>query len=172
MVKVLKNRPNKALLSKGFTLIELMIAIAIVGILAALAVPAFANYLARARVSEAINYAQGCKTGVVEFAVTSGRLPDTNDEANCPTVQTDNIQNVTVLNGVVSVTFRAGAASAMPQILRNRTLTLQPLRANNTLAVDGQRIETWRCGIANATNNQSGESVYDFMPAICRQLPL
>ncbi|EMR8623823.1 pilin [Neisseria gonorrhoeae] len=68
-------------LQKGFTLIELMIVIAIVGILAAVALPAYQDYTARAQVSEAILLAEGQKSAVTEYYLNHGEWPKNNDEA-------------------------------------------------------------------------------------------
>ncbi|EMS1357883.1 pilin [Neisseria gonorrhoeae] len=68
-------------LQKGFTLIELMIVIAIVGILAAVALPAYQDYTARAQVSEAILLAEGQKSAVTEYYLNNGEWPKDNDEA-------------------------------------------------------------------------------------------
>ncbi|EOF8874306.1 pilin [Neisseria gonorrhoeae] len=68
-------------LQKGFTLIELMIVIAIVGILAAVALPAYQDYTARAQVSEAILLAEGQKSAVTEYYLNNGKWPKDNDEA-------------------------------------------------------------------------------------------
>ncbi|HFB5687684.1 TPA: pilin [Neisseria gonorrhoeae] len=68
-------------LQKGFTLIELMIVIAIVGILAAVALPAYQDYTARAQVSEAILLAEGQKSAVTEYYLNHGIWPENNDKA-------------------------------------------------------------------------------------------
>ncbi|EMU4771238.1 pilin [Neisseria gonorrhoeae] len=65
-------------LQKGFTLIELMIVIAIVGILAAVALPAYQDYTARAQVSEAILLAEGQKSAVTEYYLNNGKWPADN----------------------------------------------------------------------------------------------
>jgi type IV pilus assembly protein PilA len=62
-------------LQKGFTLIELMIVIAIIGILAAIAIPAYQNYTIRAQVTEGLNLADGWKTAVSEFYAQNGTFP-------------------------------------------------------------------------------------------------
>ena len=66
---------------KGFTLIELMIVVAIIGILAAVAIPQYQNYVARAQVSEGLSLASGAKTGVAEYAMVTGDFPTNNKDA-------------------------------------------------------------------------------------------
>ncbi|EMT1872724.1 pilin [Neisseria gonorrhoeae] len=74
-------------LQKGFTLIELMIVIAIVGILAAVALPAYQDYTARAQVSEAILLAEGQKSAVTEYYLNNGKWPEDNDKAGVASAQ-------------------------------------------------------------------------------------
>ena len=62
---------------KGFTLIELMIVVAIIGILAAIAIPAYQNYTVRAQVTEGLNLADGWKTAVAEYYAQNGVFPTT-----------------------------------------------------------------------------------------------
>lgn len=159
--------------TKGFTLIELMIAIAIVGVLAAIAVPAFSNYLARARISEAINYAQSCKTGYLEFYATSGTLPTNNDQANCPAIATDNVAAVTITSGTgaaaaPAIRVRLVNAAPLPQEVRNHVVVIQPLNPTNQRVQNGQRIENWRCSLTNANGTVAAANVREFVPAICR----
>ena len=75
-------------IQQGFTLIELMIVVAIVGILAAIALPAYQDYTVRARVSEALAAAGACKTQVAEFMAARGALPATLAESGCSDVAT------------------------------------------------------------------------------------
>ena len=67
---------------KGFTLIELMIVVAIIGILAAVAIPQYQNYVARAQVSEGLVLMSGAKTGVAEYAMVKGDFPASNGEGS------------------------------------------------------------------------------------------
>ncbi|TMP48768.1 MULTISPECIES: pilin [unclassified Pseudoalteromonas] len=69
---------------QGFTLIELMIVVAIIGILAAVALPAYQDYTKRAHVSEGLNLAAAAKGAVTEYYVSEGDWPSTNDEAGLP----------------------------------------------------------------------------------------
>ncbi|ENV7312918.1 pilin, partial [Neisseria gonorrhoeae] len=93
-------------LQKGFTLIELMIVIAIVGILAAVALPAYQDYTARAQVSEAILLAEGQKSAVTEYYLNNGEWPKDNASAGVASTPTDikgkYVQKVEVNNGVVT----------------------------------------------------------------------
>ncbi|HFB4050532.1 TPA: pilin, partial [Neisseria gonorrhoeae] len=92
-------------LQKGFTLIELMIVIAIVGILAAVALPAYQDYTARAQVSEAILLAEGQKSAVTEYYLNHGEWPENNTSAgvaNPTDIKGKYVQSVTVAKGVVT----------------------------------------------------------------------
>ncbi|HFA3102532.1 TPA: pilin, partial [Neisseria gonorrhoeae] len=91
-------------LQKGFTLIELMIVIAIVGILAAVALPAYQDYTARAQVSEAILLAEGQKSAVTEYYLNHGIWPENNTSAgvaNPTEIKGKYVKQVEVKKGVV-----------------------------------------------------------------------
>ncbi|MEF1889440.1 pilin, partial [Neisseria gonorrhoeae] len=95
-------------LQKGFTLIELMIVIAIVGILAAVALPAYQDYTARAQVSEAILLAEGQKSAVTEYYLNNGEWPKDNASAGVASpgeIKGKYVQKVEVNNGVVTATM-------------------------------------------------------------------
>ncbi|MBH6265621.1 pilin [Neisseria meningitidis] len=96
-------------LQKGFTLIELMIVIAIVGILAAVALPAYQDYTARAQVSEAILLAEGQKSAVTEYYLNHGTWPSNNSDAGVASTATDikgkYVEKVEVANGVITATM-------------------------------------------------------------------
>ncbi|EMT6451631.1 pilin, partial [Neisseria gonorrhoeae] len=97
-------------LQKGFTLIELMIVIAIVGILAAVALPAYQDYTARAQVSEAILLAEGQKSAVTGYCPNHGKWPENNGDAGVASSPTDikgkYVESVTVEKGVVTAKMK------------------------------------------------------------------
>ncbi|HGH6224316.1 TPA: pilin [Neisseria meningitidis] len=95
-------------LQKGFTLIELMIVIAIVGILAAVALPAYQDYTARAQVSEAILLAEGQKSAVTEYYLNHGEWPSNNTSAGVATstdIKGKYVKEVKVEKGVITATM-------------------------------------------------------------------
>ncbi|MCP5143824.1 MAG: pilin [Gammaproteobacteria bacterium] len=94
---------------QGFTLIELMIVVAIIGILAAVAIPAYQDYTVRARVTEGLSLASAGKTAVSEFFASNGTLPSTNTEAGMApsgSITGNAVSSVEVgASGVITVTF-------------------------------------------------------------------
>ncbi|ENY4652974.1 pilin, partial [Neisseria gonorrhoeae] len=97
-------------LQKGFTLIELMIVIAIVGILAAVALPAYQDYTARAQVSEAILLAEGQKSAVTEYYLNNGKWPKDNGDAGVASaseIKGKYVESVTVEKGVVTAEMKS-----------------------------------------------------------------
>ncbi|HFC7136835.1 TPA: pilin [Neisseria meningitidis] len=126
-------------LQKGFTLIELMIVIAIVGILAAVALPAYQDYTARAQVSEAILLAEGQKSAVTEYYLNHGEWPANNNSAGVASSASDikgkYVQSVTVANGVVTAQM---ASSGVNKEIQGRKLSLWAKRQNGSVK--------WFCG--------------------------
>ncbi|MCL4974540.1 pilin [Neisseria meningitidis] len=125
-------------LQKGFTLIELMIVIAIVGILAAVALPAYQDYTARAQVSEAILLAEGQKSAVTEYYLNHGIWPANNNSAGVATstdIKGKYVQSVEVKNGVVTAQM---ASSNVNNEIKGKKLSLWAKRQNGSVK--------WFCG--------------------------
>ncbi|HGM0463683.1 TPA: pilin, partial [Neisseria gonorrhoeae] len=125
-------------LQKGFTLIELMIVIAIVGILAAVALPAYQDYTARAQVSEAILLAEGQKSAVTEYYLNNGKWPENNDKAGVASpsdIKGKYVQSVTVTNGVVTAKM---LSSGVNKEIQGKKLSLWARRENGSVK--------WFCG--------------------------
>ena len=102
-------------LQQGFTLIELMIVVAIVGILAAIALPAYQDYVIRSKMSEGEAAIAACKTSVAEYTSThAGTLPDDTNHAGCSTTSTQYVSGgATVAAGIITVvTQSTGAAGS------------------------------------------------------------
>ncbi|MCK2207682.1 pilin, partial [Neisseria gonorrhoeae] len=112
-------------LQKGFTLIELMIVIAIVGILAAVALPAYQDYTARAQVSEAILLAEGQKSAVTEYYLNNGKWPEDNGSAGVASASDKIIgkyvESVTVAKGVVTAEM---ASTGVNKEIQGKKLSL------------------------------------------------
>ncbi|CWN37075.1 pilin [Neisseria meningitidis] len=127
-------------LQKGFTLIELMIVIAIVGILAAVALPAYQDYTARAQVSEAILLAEGQKSAVTEYYLNHGIWPKNNTSAGVASTASDikgkYVQSVTVANGVVTAQM---ASSGVNKEIQGKKLSLWAKRQDGSVK--------WFCGL-------------------------
>ena len=112
---------------QGFTLIELMIVVAIIGILAAIAIPQYAEYTNRAKVSEGLQLAAGAKTAVAEYYSSSGNWPTSNAEAGLAVagdIKGNNVGSVTVgANGVITIAYTGLSASTCGKAAGNVTLT-------------------------------------------------
>ncbi len=108
---------------KGFTLIELMIVVAIIGLLAAIAIPAYLDYSVRARVSEGLEMASTAKLAVSETALTNSILPTTQMETGYVTpAATPNVASIVITaNGIITITYTATAGGGT--IIMTPTLT-------------------------------------------------
>src|SRR4030095_11162431 len=119
-------------IQQGFTLSELMIVVAIVGILAAIALPAYQDYVIRSKMSETEAAIAACKTSVAEYTSAKGTLPGNNTSAGCSTTASQYVSSSSLgFNGTL-ISYTSQATGAAPEC----TLTLEPTTV-------GASITTW-----------------------------
>ncbi|XXF08173.1 pilin [Pseudomonas sp. D2-3] len=139
----------KAQAQKGFTLIELMIVVAIIGILAAIALPAYQDYTKRSHVSEGLSLAGGAKASVTEFYSSNNRMPASNTSAGLATntqIKGNAVTSVTVgTGGVITIAYNS-------KVDDGKTLVLSP--------TTGAGAVNWKCKL--------GTIDAKFVPSNCR----
>ncbi|HEX8012849.1 MAG TPA: pilin [Casimicrobiaceae bacterium] len=134
-------------LQQGFTLIELMIVVAIVGILAAIAIPAYNDYVARSKTSEALAAMGACKTSVSEYTQVNNAFPSATAQAGCDSTATKYMSALTVSGaGLITATF-------------NNIVTGDPDGCTITLTPNTIPIATWLCSTTASKK---------YVPAQCR----
>jgi type IV pilus assembly protein PilA len=139
----------------GFTLIELMIVVAIIGILAAIAIPAYQDYTVRSKVTELINAAGVCKTSVAEYYQAVGVFPTDQTKAGCSEVGTANTNPpVVASSGLITVTASGTLATQLG--------TGQNFAYTPTTSGAGGPITQWSC------NSGATTIIPKYLPATCR----
>ena len=160
-------------LQKGFTLIELMIVVAIIGILAAIAIPAYQDYTIRAQVSEGMTLAAAAKAAVAETYLNTGTAPVNREDAGMSPNATDTfgkyVSSVEVANGVITIEYDGGDVN---QAISGNTVELIPYTSDDDSV-------TWVCGGdtlsdvptgASAMGDTGGSGDLDakYLPASCQ----
>ena len=146
-------------MQKGFTLIELMIVVAIIAILAAIAIPAYQNYVIRAQVSEGMSLADGAKTAITEYYTNYGKFPPSNVSAGLATNTSITGNYVSSVNvgtkaGVIDVTFSDTAPQKANSAISGDVLALSAITSTGSIS--------WSCNGAKTTIPKQ------YLPSSCR----
>ena len=137
-------------IQKGFTLIELMIVVAIIGILAAVAIPAYQDYIARAQMSEAVTLLGGAKTPVAEYISDKGTLPALTDVVS--TTSGKYTSSINMTGNATTITLTATMGTAVNSNIQSGTVQM--------ISTDGAK--SWNC-----TAGSGGISA-KYLPSACR----
>lgn len=142
-------------MQKGFTLIELMIVVAIIAILAAIAIPAYQDYIIRSQVSEGATLTDGAKTAVAEYYANKDTFPSNNESAGLAaagSIQGSYVASVTVDAGIITAEFSKTSPQKANGKIDGKTFVLSPVATGGST--------TWTCN--------GGDVDPKYLPTSCR----
>ncbi len=157
--------------NRGFTLIELMFVVAIIGVLASLAIATYKTYTIRAQVAEGLNFASSLKTPIVDAYTVDGTAPANRAAAGMSVNATDSrgnyVSQVDIINGRIEVSF--GGAAAHQDIV-GKTVSVTPYETPGNVV-------NWRCGaspppsgvlLQGSSGHQAPTLDIRYLPSICK----